>query len=334
MAHQPMLADHWLEPDHNYLHDLDYKRDLIERQGKVVVDVMHHPTAVEGCGELLQEVADWLVSRFPNAFIWTEKDKVVLNTLTAEPVRLVDQGGAFKTGVEALKTISRLVQDDFLLALPSNAPAHPSADSQEWLCVGGLVAFPGFYLLSEKIGRTLHATHAPVPGFNEKLLKSVQRSLTRLSPSTPIERTSWELVDSEDLFWAPLAGPLPTCSGAKPFLPHHYQGRTDASAEALDPADMILRLDHQTFVKLPKSGMVAFGIHPMRRRLADLKQQPLLPNLLIKVHQESDRELMRYKAAPLYQDRVLPYLQSLHQHQVDSGLIRGDERVQDFRLYA
>lgn len=67
--------------------------------------------------------------------------------------------------------------------------------------VGGLVAFPGastsqhlstttrakrflwtdervrigFYLLSEKIGKSMFDVHVPVPQFNEKLLTSVER---------------------------------------------------------------------------------------------------------------------------------------------------------------
>lgn len=52
-------------------------------------------------------------------------------------------------------------------------------------------AFPGFYLLSEKIGMTLEQAHEPVPYFNEKLLKSVERTLKRFAPNEPFERTSW-----------------------------------------------------------------------------------------------------------------------------------------------
>lgn len=53
------------------------------------------------------------------------------------------------------------------------------------------VAFPGFYLLSEKIGMSLGEAHKPVPYFNEKLLKSVERTLKRFEPHQPFERTSW-----------------------------------------------------------------------------------------------------------------------------------------------
>lgn len=38
---------------------------------------------------------------------------------------------------------------------------------------------------------TLEQAHEPVPHFNEKLLKSVERTLKRFEPNEPFERTSW-----------------------------------------------------------------------------------------------------------------------------------------------
>jgi hypothetical protein len=58
----------------------------------------------------------------------------------------------------------------------------------------------GFYLLSEKIGKTMEQVHAPVPDFNEKLLLSVERTLKRFKSNEPFERASWEIVDDWQLF--------------------------------------------------------------------------------------------------------------------------------------
>lgn len=59
----------------------------------------------------------------------------------------------------------------------------------------------GFYLLSEKINKSLAVVHEPVPYFNQKLLKSVERTLKRFKPEEPFERTSWEIVDDRNLFF-------------------------------------------------------------------------------------------------------------------------------------
>lgn len=43
--------------------------------------------------------------------------------------------------------------------------------------------------------------HRGVPHFNEKILKSVERTLKRFGPHESFERTSWTMVDDRNLFW-------------------------------------------------------------------------------------------------------------------------------------
>ena len=327
MAHQPMHVDHWIEPDRFYVYDLAYKARVLDTQGTVVCDVIDDPAVRLGCCELLTHLATYLAARFPNCFHLHplapgsgSGSGSIDNLITRESVRF----GPGIDGTQALRGVSKLVQDDFLIASPNRDPKHQGKGG--WLCAGGIVAFPGFYLLSDKIGRTLHDTHAPVPYFNERLLTSVERSLTRLKPDAPFERTSWELVQSDDLFWSPMAGPLP--HPATPIHQHH------STPPPIRVEDLFLRLDHQTFVKMPQSGIVFFGVHPMRRRLAELRDSPLLPKLITRIHKESDEKLLEYKLAPMYRDTVIPYLEQMHADQIARGLITGDERPQDFRMYS
>ncbi|UZJ54110.1 hypothetical protein CBS101457_003430 [Exobasidium rhododendri] len=328
MAHQPMHHNDWIEIDSDYVRDLAHKAELINVQGKVVLDVVDDETVKLACQELMEHISEWITIRFPGLFRWRDEGRRdVLNLATNDVVPLYDQqSGLLKNGKEALYSISRLVQDDFLIASPLS--------DGHWLCAGGLVCFPGFYLLSDKINTTLFHTHVPVPQFNEKILASVERTLTRLEPSKPIERTSWEIVDSDsDQFWVPMAGPLPTTTGAKPTTPHHLTGRSPDACRTEDPSQLLLRLDHQTFTKMPKSGIVFFGVHPFRRRLEKLRHSAMLPRLLLDIHRDGPSDMMKYKAALEYQDSVLPFLQSLDEWQSDNGLINKDDRSVDFRTY-
>jgi len=224
----------------------------------------------------------------------------IWNKITDERVKDVSD----LRGVDALKFISRLVQDDFLMA--------KERDDGQVYFTGGLVAFPGFYILSKKINRSIKTVHSPVPQFNEKLLLSVERTLKRFQSNEPFERTIWEIVDDRNLFY-------------------HNIASTERVAEHIHPKDLWFRVDHQTFLKLPRSNGIIFGVHPIMKRLEDFEDSPLVPALLATIHEESDKVMMDYKLAPTYQERMMPYLREMTQRQIAKGLIRGDERVSEFR---
>ncbi|PIL33533.1 hypothetical protein GSI_04156 [Ganoderma sinense ZZ0214-1] len=297
MAHQPMHANHWIEIDKEYKWYIDQKAQVIRQKGKVVIDSM--PDNDEACGELLLELVDYLPKRYPTLFAREGHDGI-FNRVTGE--HHLSLSG--KKGTDALLVVSRLVQDDFLMG-------REREDGQIYL-VGGLIAFPGFYLLSETIDKPLVVLHKPVPHFNEKLLMSVERTLKRFRPDQPFERSSWMIADDRNLFW------------------HHI-----ASAPAVDPnihpKDLWFRIDHQSFRKLPRTNAIIFGVHPIMRRIEDLADSPLVPALLEKVHLESDTALMTYKAAGKYHEMLLPYLRELTASQIERGLITHEDDVKQFR---
>lgn len=78
--------------------------------------------------------------------------------------------------------------------------------------------------------------------------------------------------------------------------------------DELEPKDYIFRMDKQTFRKLPRSRAIIFGVHPIMRRLEQLADSPLVPELLVRIHKESDEKLMKYKAVDAYQEKMIPYL--------------------------
>ncbi|KAI1791192.1 hypothetical protein LXA43DRAFT_889743 [Ganoderma leucocontextum] len=297
MAHQPMHVNHWIEIDKEYKWYIDQKAQVIREQGKVVIDSM--PDNDEACGELLLELVDYLPKRYPTLFTREGPDGIFSRVTGERHVSLAD-----KKGTDALLVVSRLVQDDFLMG-------REREDGLIYL-VGGLIVFPGTYLLSDMINKPLAVIHKPVPHFNEKLLMSVERTLKRFKPDQPFERSSWMIVDDRNLFW------------------HHI-----ASAPAIDPnthpKDLWFRIDHQSFRKLPRTNAIIFGVHPIMRRIQDLADSPLVPALLEKVHTESDPALLKYKAAAKYRETLLPYLRELTASQIERGLITREDDVRQFR---
>jgi len=300
MSHQPMHVNDWIEVDKDLKWYIEEKARVIDEQGEKVVDSL--PENDEACGELLETLVDYLPKRYPTLFERIDcKGRGIWNKVTND--RIEDIQG--KSGVEALKICARLVEDDFLMA-------REREDGHVYF-TGGLVAFPGFYLLSEKINKSLKEAHEPVPYFNQKLLLSVERTLKRFKPTEPFERTSWEIVDDRNMFF------------------HNIATAKGELHEKQHPKDLFFRVDHQTFRKLPKSKGIIFGVHPIMKRLEDFEESPLVPALIVKLHEEGDKTLMDYKLAPVYQSRVLPYLREMTERQIQKGLIRGDEEVALFR---
>ncbi|KZT37993.1 hypothetical protein SISSUDRAFT_1047708 [Sistotremastrum suecicum HHB10207 ss-3] len=302
MAHQAMHINDWIEIDKDFEWYLAEKKRVIAEHGKKVIDSL--PENDDACGELLEILVDWLPKRYPTLFESIDcEGGGIWNKVTDEKFEKIDG----RSGVDALMVISRLVQDDFLMA-------KEREDGHVYF-TGGLVGFPGFYLLSEKINLSLHDTHAPVPQFNEKLLLSVERTLKRFTSDEPFERTSWEIVDDRQLHFHAIAS---LESGKQ--LP-----------EELHPKDLWFRVDHQTFRKLPRSNGIIFGVHPIMRRLEDFEDSPLVPALLAKIHEDSSKILMDYKVAPAYQERLMPYLKEMTTRQIERGMIKGHEQVAEFR---
>ena len=118
----------------------------------------------------------------------------------------------------------------------------------------GVLCFPNRWRLSEKIGGDVLAVHGPVPDYAGELAQAVDRFLARLKPERAYLRRNWGLSSSSDLF---LPDPTP----------------------ALDPRNdgppMFLRREDQSFLKLPATGAVIFGIRtrvtPWSETPADLR---------------------------------------------------------------
>ncbi|KAI0645173.1 hypothetical protein C8Q79DRAFT_756449 [Trametes meyenii] len=298
MAHQPMHINHWIEIDKEYRWYIDEKARVIKEQGKKVIDSL--PENDEACGELLELLADYLPKRYPTLFKREAADSIT-SLVTGDRFDAVST----KKGTDALLVISRLVQDDFLMA-------RERPDGQVYL-VGGLIAFPGTYLLSDTIDKPLEVLHTDVPDFNQKLLFSVERTLKRFQPDQPFERSSWNIMDDRNLFLHNSA-----------FNPLDKDQR---------PEDLWLRIDHQTFRKLPRTNAIIFGVRPIMRRIEDLADSPLVPSLVEKVHKESAEHLLKYKGLPKYGPLLLPYLRKLVESQIERGLISPGDDVRSFREF-
>ncbi|MFC3125361.1 DUF3445 domain-containing protein [Pseudoroseomonas globiformis] len=214
----------WLRVDRLYGPEVAERRALIaERAREVVIGL---PEAAEAGAELLGAVAANLAEHHPAWFGW--EGGRLANRLLGEDVEIA--------GAEApLATLGRLVQEDFcLMRVEGGVPR----------LVAGVLCFPNRWRLAEKIGLPLGGVHGPVPLYAERLQRPVDRFLALLAPGKIAVRANWSVLDDPALH-QPVG-----------------HGRRKASSLRAEEAGarLFLRVERQSFVRLPRSGAVVFGI--------------------------------------------------------------------------
>lgn len=104
------------------------------------------------------------------------------------------------------------------------------------------------------------------------------------------------------------------------------------------PDDRSCKTQTEAFRKLPRTRAIIFAVHPLLRPLHTLAQSPLIPALLHRIHIDSAKEMIKYKVADAYWEKLGPWLEEKTREQVELGLIGREEvdgeGVKEFRKYA
>ena len=103
------------------------------------------------------------------------------------------------------------------------------------------VCSPSNWILQEKIGQTVDFIHDPVPDYNKLLSERVNRFLEGLPSGRVLLRYNWSIQSDNELFWRDDLNP--------------NSGIVNSS----NP-NLYWRIERQTFVRLPASGAIVFGI--------------------------------------------------------------------------
>ena len=83
--------------------------------------------------------------------------------------------------IHTLELLGENLDDDFLLLLPSN---------DQYELQGFVTCFPAGFNTKEKFGMKLREVHTPVPGYKEKLEKSMDRFFDRLEVGRVVQRSN------------------------------------------------------------------------------------------------------------------------------------------------
>jgi hypothetical protein len=207
----------------------------------------------------------------------------------AEVLALVAAAGApveARPDLPPLYAAARAVADDLCL-MEKRAGA--------WTLTALSLSAGTFFTAAEVIGRPLAALHAPVPGFEGRLLPRVARIFDALAADTILERRNWTIMAGDDLF-------LPDGAAVRARIPDIAPG---AAAQALH-----VRVERQTLRRLPASGGLVFSIRIWRHALADLDAEPVRRAAFARAWRGAAADFRAYKRLAAYDGLVEAYLRA------------------------
>ena len=225
MGLRPLDESKWLEVDARRDEELSLKRTLVSEQRNTVVAVRDIGDAASE--ELLHLVLENLAAYHPEI----ARD-VVANE---HPI------------VQA----SLLIQEDLCVLVHEDA----------WRLAAASVCFPSRWNLVSKLGTTLDAIHAPVPGYDQELSRPTNAFFGRLEPERSFWRLNWTLLDDAAL----------------------HQPRGLRRSAHGGPDQWFFRVERQTLRLLPVSRAAVFTIRTYVASVGELKREheDFVDNLLL-----------------------------------------------------
>jgi len=286
MALQAVPEAEWIEIDAAYPEQMALRRELLAQQRDAVLAAQAGSEPYYE--ELLSLLTQHVTRHFPEWF--TLSGNTLHNRLSEETWNIAAQTE------HPLAIAGQLVQEDFcLLRLTPDGPRLTAA----------VLCFPSHWLLSEKLGRTLAPIHDPVPFYGERLARPVDRFFAALKPGRVAVRLNWTVTANPALFQ-----PSGHNRNDKPPMP--------ISDDAGDK--LFLRVERQTFRRLPQTGAVAFGIRVHVTKLAKAITRPADAHRLANAVSALPPEMSRYKSMLPIRDALFSFLRAVTDREV------GDER--------
>ncbi len=171
--------------------------------------------------EVLARVADWQVTRYPDAFEQTNKGVLARNA------------PALPEDAPTLVRAAMLCAEDLVIMRKGD---------DGWRIAAASLSFPSSWRLAEKFSRPMEAIHEPVPGYGGGTRNAalINRIFDNLAPDQPVIRGNWSVYGDDRLHY-----------------PDAHAGERSADLPA---GTLFLREERQTLTRLPGTGDILFTI--------------------------------------------------------------------------
>ncbi|MFD2935855.1 heme-dependent oxidative N-demethylase family protein [Spirosoma flavum] len=290
MGTAPLQAHESLvEVDGDYGHEIAHKRELLSRDHRYYFQAQPDTELAQWdvLGRLLTEAAE----RYPNYFSLTKSgDKWHWQNHQLAEEQQFTFGDAVTLPLAPLDWVGRQVQEDLVIL---------SADGTATL-VAGQLCFPNGWCLDDKFGKTFMGIHRPAPAMVQPTMQAAHKLLERIPAHRPIWRASWnfKITNQLDLSTQYSAG---------------YNDDLAQLAPTLTPAtigdQIFIRIERQTFTRLPRSGAILFGIHTYQNTLASEATNTSKAQRMLGTLRTTPREMLDYKAIAPFEDALIGFLE-------------------------
>ncbi len=265
---QPMDMAEWLDlgPDHASF--MAEKR--VRLSGRPPTYYRSVPESFQAQAELRDVVVAWLLAHRPNSFHMAGRAFI----------DMVDgsQHALDEVTLEPLELTANILEEDFILFEKRDGADIITAASNAYTSSGRIVSC---------VGRDMRYAHDPVPGLNAQLGPRVDRVLANVKAGGPVVRFNW--------FVTAIASRL------YPEGSHHANATaSEEVARALTDdytcaGDRLwVRSERQTFVRLPETGALAFGIHTYSDPLSSLADDTESLAAMYRLIGEYSEDRLRY----------------------------------------
>ncbi|MVM29077.1 DUF3445 domain-containing protein [Spirosoma sp. HMF4905] len=290
MGTAPLQAHELLiEVDDEYRHEIALKRDLLAQDLRYYFQAL--PATELAQWDVLERVLTETAKRYPQYFSLTQTGDQWhwQNNLLAEEFHFIF-GDAGTLPQAPLDWVGRQVQEDLLIL---------SADGTAAL-VAGQLCFPNGWCMDDKIGQTFLGIHRPAPTMVQPTMQAAHKLLEHIPAHRPIWRASWnfKITDQLDLSTKYSAGYNNELAHLAPTLTSSTVGD-----------QIFIRIERQTFSRLPRSGAILFGIHTYQNTLANEAADIDHAKKILGTLQTTPRDMLDYKAITPFESAMLHFLE-------------------------
>lgn len=144
---------------------------------------------------------EYLPSRYPGLFklhpSTDSSSEIFENTITGAswPTTL----HAETPTIRALEILAQTVDEEFLILLPD---ISSPVDQPKYILQAYATCFPSGFNTREKLGLRLADIHTPVPGYADKLERSMDRFFAKIEVGKFVKRVNWSVTTETELFAA------------------------------------------------------------------------------------------------------------------------------------